>query len=230
MRDGPDARTNAVTTAAPPPAHPPWTQVLPWPVPLPNPEPIGVGGVKPELPKVGAALRPWPAPRPLWAWPPGVRPQWAVAPGTLTVSWMWPPEAPETTIKIASMTIAPAMTPRSKPPPWRQDVSETMAATISVLPWPPLPPPDFRTPQGHGRFAVPQPPARFVRWADRLETVLPAGEVVRSCQAAGAKSAPRGKVIRGCAHLAAGRCFIIRVDDPGVARHELAHCNGWRHE
>jgi hypothetical protein len=33
----------------------------------------------------------------------------------------------------------------------------------------------------------------------------------------------------GCAYRLAGRCFIIRVDDPGVARHEPAHCNGWKH-
>ncbi len=73
------------------------------------------------------------------------------------------------------------------------------------------------------------PPARFVRWSDRLETVLPAGEVERRCEILRGKLPPRGKVLHGCAHYAAGRCFIVRIDDPGVARHELAHCNGWKH-
>jgi hypothetical protein len=65
---------------------------------------------------------------------------------------------------------------------------------------------------------------------DRIETVL-AGEreVTRRCLAVGSKLPPLGKVIRGCAHSAAARCFIIRIDDPGVARHEVAHCNGWKH-
>jgi hypothetical protein len=43
----------------------------------------------------------------------------------------------------------------------------------------------------------------------------------------GLKPPPAGKVISGCAHRVAGRCLITRIDDPGVARHELAHCNGW---
>ena len=74
-----------------------------------------------------------------------------------------------------------------------------------------------------------EPPQRFVRWSDRLENVLPdAREVDRRCRATGAKSPP-GEAIRGCTHRVADRCFITRIDDPGVARHELAHCNGWKH-
>jgi len=76
-----------------------------------------------------------------------------------------------------------------------------------------------------------EPPPQFVRWSDRLETVLPldkgsAQEVDRRCRAAGVK--PARKMV-GCAYRVVGRCFVIRVDDPGVARHELAHCNGWKH-
>jgi len=175
-------------------------------------------------------------PRPSWAWPPSAWLSGVWMPGSLTTSWMWQPgppsEAPET-IRIASMSIGSPMMPWAKPPPWLLDISGTTVMAISMPPWPPLPPPDFRIPPGRSRFADQknlEPPARFVRWADRLETVLPAGEVVRRCQATGAKPPPPGKIIRGCAHGAAGRCFVIRVDDPGVARHELAHCNGWHHE
>jgi hypothetical protein len=46
---------------------------------------------------------------------------------------------------------------------------------------------------------------------------------------AGAKGAP-GRRIYGCSYTVAGRCLIIRVDDPGVAPHELAHCNGSKHQ
>lgn len=44
---------------------------------------------------------------------------------------------------------------------------------------------------------------------------------VRRCQMAGAMGAP-GTRIHGCSYRVPGRCLIIRVDDPGVARHELA--------
>jgi hypothetical protein len=101
-------------------------------------------------------------------------------------------------------------------------------AQTSAPPAPSVPPPDFRVPKGRGRLGVLEPPARFLRWTDHVEMVLPGGDVVRRCQAAGARSAP-GKRIHGCSYRVAGRCLIIRVDDPGVARHELAHCNGWTH-
>jgi hypothetical protein len=93
---------------------------------------------------------------------------------------------------------------------------------------PGVPPPDFHVPQGPGRLGVLEPPKQFLHWTDYLEIVLPPGDVVRRCQAAGVTSAP-GERIHGCSYIVAGRCLIIRVDDPGVARHELAHCNGWRH-
>ncbi len=198
----------------------------------------------PELPKVGVtrwacpvpppAPRPSPAPsQPSWTWPPSLR--WSWAPGSPIVSWTWEPapqpELPETT-RIAS-TIVLTMGPGAKPPPWLQNVSSTTIAAISPPPpWPGVPVPDFRIPTGRSRLAHVknlEPPQEFVRWSDRLENVLPdARKVDRRCRATGAKSPP-GEVIRGCAHHVADRCFIIRIDDPGVARHELAHCNGWKH-
>jgi hypothetical protein len=185
----------------------------------------------------GATLRPWPTPpRPSWAWPPSTRPSWVWAPGSPTSSWIWqqgPSLEAAKTIGLASRAIAPPMTPWLKPPPWLQSASKTMTMAMSTPSWPRLPAPDFRIPTGRSRFADEkdlEPPTQFVRWSDRLEEVLPGDrEVDRRCRALGAESAP-GKVIRGCSHQVAGRCFVIRVDDPGAARHELAHCNGWRHE
>jgi hypothetical protein len=102
-------------------------------------------------------------------------------------------------------------------------VAEALAPT-----WPDVPPPDFHVPQGPGRLGVLEPPKRFLHWTDHLEIVLPPVDVARRCQAVGAQAAP-GERIHGCSYIVAGRCLIIRVDDPGVARHELAHCNGWTH-
>ena len=97
-----------------------------------------------------------------------------------------------------------------------------------VAPLPGVPSPDFHVPQGPGRLGVLEPPKRFLHWTDHLEIVLPSADVARRCQTAGAAARP-GTRILGCSYIVAGRCLIIRVDDPGVARHELAHCNGWKH-
>jgi hypothetical protein len=107
------------------------------------------------------------------------------------------------------------------------DDAQVVAQALAP-PSPGVPPADFHVPQGPGRLGVLEPPKQFVHWTDHLEIVLPPADVVRRCQAAGATSAP-GKRIHGCSYTVAGRCLIIRVDDPGVARHELAHCNGWTH-
>jgi hypothetical protein len=106
--------------------------------------------------------------------------------------------------------------------------ADLVVAQAMAPPSPGVPPPDFHVPQGPGRLGVLEPPKQFLHWTDHLEIVLPAGDVARRCEAAGATSAP-GTRIHGCSYTVAGRCLIIRVDDPGVARHELAHCNGWRH-
>jgi hypothetical protein len=108
----------------------------------------------------------------------------------------------------------------------------TLAATATP-PWPRVPAPDFRAPAGQSRFGGErylEPPPPFVRWSDRIETVLTdMHDVNRRCQAMGSKPPPPGKIIRGCAHRIVGRCLVTRIEDPGVARHELAHCNGWKH-
>jgi hypothetical protein len=104
-----------------------------------------------------------------------------------------------------------------------------------VPPWLRVRASDFRIPAGRSRFEGQKnlvPPSQFVRWSDRIETVLPVSEwreVNRRCRAILGKSPPSGIVWRGCTRGVAGRCLITRVDDPGVARHELAHCNGWKH-
>jgi hypothetical protein len=103
-----------------------------------------------------------------------------------------------------------------------------VVAQALAPPSPGVPPPDFHVPHGPGRLGVLEPPKRFLHWTDHLEIVLPPADVVWRCQTAGAKAAP-GMRIHGCSYTVAGQCLIIRVDDPGVARHELAHCNGWTH-
>jgi len=153
------------------------------------------------------------------------------------VSWAWQPQPqPELTeaVKIAS-TIALPVTLSEKPPSWLQDVSSTVPMVISTPPWPPVQAPDFRIPKGRSRFhdtdtKFLEPPPQFVRWSDRVESVLASDrEVDRSCRAMAVKAPPPGKFFRGCSHRVVGRRLITRVDDPGIARHELAHCNGWKH-
>jgi hypothetical protein len=191
---------------------------------------------EPQAPLIGATLRQWPAQRvPQWARSPQGWQPWAWTPGWQPPSWAWQlgwsPETP-TPIKTASITIASSTTLSPKSPPWLLDVSRMTTVAISAAPWSPLPRPDLRIPTGRSRFAHEanlEPPTQFVRWSDRVEEVLPeVADVDRRCRAIGVK-VPPGKVSRGCAYNAAGRCFIVRVDDPGVARHELAHCNGWKH-
>jgi hypothetical protein len=151
--------------------------------------------------------------RPSWVWPRLER--WSWVPGSPAASWVYPQgwlRSLSETVAI-SMTIIPSI------------------ASVGAPPWSHLRAPDFHIPTGRSHFADAkkiEPPSQFVRWTDRLETVLVDDhEVDRHCRAVGSK--PQRGFIRGCAHRVAGRCFIIRTDDPGVARHELAHCNGWKH-
>jgi hypothetical protein len=191
-------------------------------------------GMERIIAATAAPLRPWPVlSRPLWAWPPLASPAWARAPGSLPVSWTWQAEEQLQLlqpIRLASIS-APPSKPRAKLPVWLMAVSGMAVDAALPAAWPKLPRPDYRIPAGPTRYEhliYANPPRQFVRWADRIETVLPDAEVDRRCRSLGLKPSA-GKIIRGCTHLAAGRCFITRVDDPGVARHELAHCNGWRH-
>jgi hypothetical protein len=191
-------------------------------------EPLPRRGPMPTQPRLNIRL----PPRPSWVWAP--LEWWAVAPGLPSGSWTWQPgwqPVRRETIRLASTTVAASM-PGAKPPSWVQDTARSIIISESAPPWPRVRAPDFRIPMGRGRFAGErnlEPPAQFVRWSDRLETVLPIGEVNRRCQAIGTKPPPLGRFLRGCAHGAAARCFIVRIDDPGIARHELAHCNGWKH-
>jgi hypothetical protein len=162
-------------------------------------------------------VRPRLPPQPSWVWPRSE--EWSWVPGSPAALWDWPQGRLTIVDAVAaSMTIVPSI------------------ASVGTPLWPHVRAPDFHIPIGPGRFQGDKdfiPPPQFVRWSDRIETVLPldkaaAAEVDRRCRAVGSKSRP-GNIIRGCAHQVAGRCFIIRVDDPGVARHELAHCNGWKH-
>src|SRR6266849_1585345 len=199
-------------------------ELKPWPVAAPDPS---LSLLFPTRPRLNIKL----PPRPSWVWSP--LEWWAVAPGLPSGSWTWQPgwqPVLRETIRLASTTLAASM-PGARLPSWVQDTSRSVIPE-SVPPWPRVRAPDFHIPMGASRFAGEKnlkPPAQFVRWVDRIETVLPIGEVNRRCQAIGAKHPPPGKFLRGCAHGTAGRCFIIRINDPGIAVHELAHCNGWQH-
>jgi hypothetical protein len=190
----------------------------------------------------GAVPKPWPirppiaaSSRPVWSWPPPV--WWARAPGSTTSLWQWRAgwwPAPPETIRLASATVE-SLAALPAVPAWVADVSAATVTGIATPSWPRVRAPDFRIPAGPSRFEGQKnlvPPAQFVRWSDRIETVLPVSEsreVDRRCRAILGKSPPPGIVWRGCTRGVAGRCLITRIKDPGVARHELAHCNGWKH-
>jgi hypothetical protein len=179
-------------------------------------------------PNAGAAIA-MPV-RPTWAWPVGGF-WWAVAPGSASVrrTWQagWQPAVSET-VRLASTT-GLASTSGPTVPTWLRAMSTLTATDIALPPWPHVRLPDLRPPTEHRHVDIQEPPDRFVHWTDRVETVLSAGEVGRFCRFLAGKPPPAGKVYHGCAHRVAGRCLITRIDDPGVARHELAHCNGWKH-
>ncbi len=60
-----------------------------------------------------------------------------------------------------------------------------------------------------------------------VESVLDAMEVDHLCRQGGAKAV--GQII-GCSFTLGRYCFIILSEDSAVLRrHEIAHCNGWRH-
>jgi hypothetical protein len=215
----PAAPVRAIPTV--PVNHPPGDAVLkPWPVASATPAVLR----QVVQPPVQMSL---PVPdRPVWAWPRSV--SWAQVPGFSMPSWTWQGgwQSASPPIRLASLAL-----PVSPKPPWWLQGVWTVAAAEAVPPWPRARAPDFRLPAGQSRFSgekTLEPPSRFLRWTDRLETVLAdAREVARICLPIVGKPLPAGRVYRGCAHKVAGRCLITRVDDPGVARHEAAHCAGW---
>lgn len=74
------------------------------------------------------------------------------------------------------------------------------------------------------------PPAIYDHTPDMpvIEKVLTHAEVTKRCVLAGMKESPTGW--NGCTFIIKGTCYIYRVADDLVRRHEQAHCNGWRHE
>jgi hypothetical protein len=124
--------------------------------------------------------------RPLWSWPPmplrwsWMPLWWSWMPWSLTPSWtwqLWSQTKLPGTIKLAS-TIVLATAP--KPPSWLQAMSVLTTAGTPVPQWRHVRAPDFHLPTGPSRVAVRskylEPPARFVHWSDRIETVLPIAE------------------------------------------------------
>lgn len=61
-----------------------------------------------------------------------------------------------------------------------------------------------------------------------IEKVLTHEEVTKQCVNIGMSTSPLGW--NGCTFIIGGICYIWRVDNDLVRRHEQAHCNGWRHE
>lgn len=81
------------------------------------------------------------------------------------------------------------------------------------------------------------PPAEFdYPYAGTLfEDVLPIAQVDAECRRL--TGTTRKKLIRGCAVKYPGGCLIVYPDVPvkgvdsrDIRRHEIAHCNGWKHE
>jgi len=60
-----------------------------------------------------------------------------------------------------------------------------------------------------------------------IERVLSYGEVNRLCAPIVGQELSQGANWWGCSHREGGKCYVIRVDNEMVRRHELAHCNGW---
>jgi hypothetical protein len=149
-------------------------------------------------------------------------------------SWTWQGWSSASAGLVRLASLAPSVAPN---PPWWLAGVWTVTAADARPSWPRLRAADLRLPAGRSRFtgeSILEPPSRYLRWVDHLETVLAddwesVQEVNRRCLAMGSKRLPAGRVISGCSYRVVGRCFITRIDDPGVARHELAHCAGWKH-
>lgn len=60
-----------------------------------------------------------------------------------------------------------------------------------------------------------------------FEIVLPLQEVHRICSNTVHVPVPPGLVYWGCASITQKTCFIWRIDDKRVRRHEMGHCAGW---
>jgi hypothetical protein len=82
---------------------------------------------------------------------------------------------------------------------------------------------------------VPPPFYDHVPTRPVVEHVMSKEEVAKWCTVAASKAHaafPPGRTDpAGCSftNKTDGKCYIIRVDDDLVRRHERAHCNGWKH-
>jgi hypothetical protein len=63
-----------------------------------------------------------------------------------------------------------------------------------------------------------------------IERVVPWNELQRFCRGyieANKVRTTTGYGLWGCSGVVNGKCYLFRIDNPDVRRHELAHCNGW---
>jgi hypothetical protein len=82
-------------------------------------------------------------------------------------------------------------------------------------------------PADHAR--VLEPPPAFVRpYAPLDERVMSQPLVDAECRNSGVDVGP-GLIIYGCQFFVGKTCYVVRVPDEVIRRHELAHCNGWKH-
>jgi hypothetical protein len=63
-----------------------------------------------------------------------------------------------------------------------------------------------------------------------VERVMSWDDVSKLCANLTGRILIPGEHIHGCAVVSGGVCYIWRLDDAFVRRHEVAHCNGWRHQ
>lgn len=72
------------------------------------------------------------------------------------------------------------------------------------------------------------PPMQQPYTGPLTEWIMPAPQVDAYCRSAGAKE--RGQII-GCQFWVGKHCFIVLSQHavPALRKHEIAHCNGWRH-
>jgi hypothetical protein len=60
-----------------------------------------------------------------------------------------------------------------------------------------------------------------------IDKVMSRDEVTALCSAKAHRALAPGEWFNGCSAIIAGKCYIWRIDDAAVFRHERAHCAGW---
>lgn len=75
---------------------------------------------------------------------------------------------------------------------------------------------------------IPPPQYDFPPTIPVIERIMGWDEVSAFCAPLAGRALIPGEHINGCSSIASnGVCYIWRLDDRFVARHERAHCNGW---